>query len=63
MSTAEGLLDRVREVVPLIAERAPSAEQARKPDDDVIEALKRTGVRDRPSSSAMRCSTSRWPGG
>jgi hypothetical protein len=23
----------------------------------------RTGVRDRPSSSAMRCSTSRWPGG
>ena len=41
---AAGLLDRVREVVPLIAERAADAEEQRKPDDDVIEALKRTGV-------------------
>ena len=41
---AAGLLDRVREVVPLIAERAAEAEEQRKPDDDVIEALKRTGV-------------------
>ena len=42
--TSEGLRDRVREVLPLIAERAASAEQARKPDDDVIDALRRTGV-------------------
>lgn len=42
--TDAGLLDRVREVVPLIAERAADAEQQRKPDDDVIEALKDTGV-------------------
>ena len=41
---AAGLLDRVREVVPLIAERAALAEEQRKPDDDVIEALKGTGV-------------------
>jgi alkylation response protein AidB-like acyl-CoA dehydrogenase len=40
----EGLLDRVRAVCPLIAERAFLAEQQRKPDDDVIEALKATGV-------------------
>ena len=40
----EGLLDRVRAVVPLIAERAFDAEQRRKPDDDVIEALKATGA-------------------
>ena len=40
----EGLLDRVRAIVPLIAERAFDAEQRRKPDDDVIEALKATGV-------------------
>jgi alkylation response protein AidB-like acyl-CoA dehydrogenase len=41
---ADGLLERVREVVPLIAARAAAAEQERKPDDDVIEALKATGV-------------------
>jgi alkylation response protein AidB-like acyl-CoA dehydrogenase len=41
---ALGLLDRVRAVVPLIAERAFDAEQQRKPDDDVIEALEATGV-------------------
>ncbi|HYD08936.1 MAG TPA: acyl-CoA dehydrogenase family protein [Acidimicrobiales bacterium] len=40
----DGLLERVRAVVPLIAERAPTAEEARKPDDDVIEALCATGV-------------------
>ena len=41
---AEGLLARVRALVPLIAERAAEAEQQRKPDDDVIEALKASGV-------------------
>jgi alkylation response protein AidB-like acyl-CoA dehydrogenase len=34
----------VQEVVPLIASRAAEAEQQRRPADDVIEALKRTGV-------------------
>lgn len=42
--TDEGLLERVRELVPLISERAAEAEQNRKPADDVIEALKATGV-------------------
>jgi alkylation response protein AidB-like acyl-CoA dehydrogenase len=41
---ADGLLDRIRALVPLVAERAADAEQKRKPDDDVIEALKATGV-------------------
>ena len=40
----EGLLERVRGVVPLVAERAADAEQRRKPDDDVIRALRDTGV-------------------
>ncbi|MGE0621888.1 MAG: acyl-CoA dehydrogenase family protein [Pseudomonadales bacterium] len=40
----EGLLERVRAVVPLIADRAGNAERERKPDDGVIEALKATGV-------------------
>jgi alkylation response protein AidB-like acyl-CoA dehydrogenase len=40
----EGLLERVRAVVPLIRERAAEAERRRKPDDDVIEALKASGV-------------------
>ena len=40
----DGLLDRVRATVPLIASRARDAERERKPDDDVIEALKATGV-------------------
>lgn len=40
----EGLLDRVRALAPLIRERASEAERQRKPDDDVIEALKSTGV-------------------
>ena len=42
--TDEGLLERVQEVVPLIAARALEAEQQRKPADDVIDALERTGV-------------------
>ena len=41
---AAGLRERVQAVVPLIAARAAEAEQQRKPADDVIEALKRTGV-------------------
>ncbi len=40
----EGLLERIRALVPLVAERAADAERARKPDDDVIEALKASGV-------------------
>lgn len=40
----EGLLDRVRAVTPLVRERAFEAERRRRPDDDVIEALKATGV-------------------
>ncbi|HET6470752.1 MAG TPA: hypothetical protein VFG38_02875 [Pseudomonadales bacterium] len=40
----DGLLDRVRAIVPLVASRARSAERERKPDDDVIDALKATGV-------------------
>jgi len=43
-SGADGLLERVRSVVPLVAERAADAEQKRKPDDEVIEALKASGV-------------------
>ncbi|HTO06519.1 MAG TPA: hypothetical protein VMR86_05615 [Myxococcota bacterium] len=42
--SADGLLERVRALAPLIAERAADAELRRKPDDEVIEALKRTGV-------------------
>jgi alkylation response protein AidB-like acyl-CoA dehydrogenase len=41
---ADGLLERVQAVVPLVAERAMEAEQQRKPADDVIDALKATGV-------------------
>jgi 3-hydroxy-9,10-secoandrosta-1,3,5(10)-triene-9,17-dione monooxygenase len=40
----EGLLERVRSVTPLIRDRALEAERRRKPDDEVIEALKATGV-------------------
>ena len=40
----EGLLDRVRAIVPLVASRARDAERERKPDDDVIDALKASGV-------------------
>jgi len=42
--SAEGLLSRIRALVPLVAERAAGAERERKPDDDVIEALKASGV-------------------
>ena len=41
---AAGLVDRVRALVPLIAEVAPEAETARRPLDHVIEALAATGV-------------------
>jgi alkylation response protein AidB-like acyl-CoA dehydrogenase len=34
----------VRALVPLVAERAAAAEQQRRPDDDVIEALRASGV-------------------
>lgn len=40
----EGLLERVRAIAPLIAERARPAEVERKPDDEVIEALAASGV-------------------
>ena len=40
----DGLLERVRASVPLIAGRARDAERERKPADDVIEALEATGV-------------------
>ena len=40
----DGLLERVRATVPLIAGRARDAERERKPADDVIEALEATGV-------------------
>jgi alkylation response protein AidB-like acyl-CoA dehydrogenase len=40
----EGLLDRVRAVTPLIAAKAAEAEAQRKPVDEVIDALKATGV-------------------
>lgn len=40
----DGLVDRVRAIVPLIAEAAPDAEVARRPADHVIDALAATGV-------------------
>ena len=41
---ADGLVDRVRALAPLIAEAAAEAEAQRRPLDHVIEALKATGV-------------------
>src|SRR5215467_6155917 len=41
---AAGLLERVRAVTPLIAEKSFEAEALRRPLDAVIEALKATGV-------------------
>jgi alkylation response protein AidB-like acyl-CoA dehydrogenase len=41
---ADGLVGRVRALVPLIRESAPEAEVARRPLDQVIEALVATGV-------------------
>jgi alkylation response protein AidB-like acyl-CoA dehydrogenase len=43
-ATAEGLVDRVRAVTPLIAATSAEAEAARRPLDHVIEALRSTGV-------------------
>jgi alkylation response protein AidB-like acyl-CoA dehydrogenase len=40
----EGLLDRVRAVVPLVAAKAAEAEAQRRPVDEVIEALEATGM-------------------
>lgn len=40
----EGLLERVKAVAPLVAEKAAEAEEARRPLDEVIDALKATGV-------------------
>lgn len=44
MESPEGLLDRVRAIAPMIAENAAEAERRRKPVDEVIEALKATGI-------------------
>lgn len=41
---AEGLVDRVRAVTPLIAESAAEAEAQRRPLDHVVDALRATGV-------------------
>ena len=41
---AEGLVDRVAALAPLIAERSFEAEAQRRPLDEVIDALKATGV-------------------
>lgn len=41
---AEGLVDRVRAIAPLIASKSFEAESQRRPLDEVIEALKATGV-------------------
>jgi alkylation response protein AidB-like acyl-CoA dehydrogenase len=40
----EGLLERVRALTPMIAAKAAEAEAARRPLDEVIDALKATGV-------------------
>lgn len=40
----DGLLDRINALVPMIAEKSFEAEQARRPLDEVIDALKETGV-------------------
>ncbi|MFT7218807.1 MAG: 3-hydroxy-9,10-secoandrosta-1,3,5(10)-triene-9,17-dione monooxygenase [Candidatus Azotimanducaceae bacterium] len=42
--TADGLVDRIQSLVPLIAENATKAEDERKPVDEVITALEATGV-------------------
>ena len=41
--TPEILIERMRALKPLVASRAAAAEQARKPDDDVWNALRRSG--------------------
>jgi alkylation response protein AidB-like acyl-CoA dehydrogenase len=43
-SSAEGLVERVRALAPMIAEHAARAERERKPVDAVIRALEETGV-------------------
>lgn len=44
MESPEGLLERVRAIAPLIESNAEEAERRRRPADEVIEALKATGV-------------------
>ena len=44
MTTKQELLRRVEELGPFIGERAAAAEKARKPDDDVIQALQDTEI-------------------
>ncbi|AMG72631.1 acyl-CoA dehydrogenase family protein [Sphingopyxis granuli] len=41
--TPEGLIERTRALKPLVAERAASAERQRRPDDEVWNALRRSG--------------------
>ncbi len=43
-TSAEGLVDRVKALAPLISQRSFEAERSRQPDDEVIDALKATGV-------------------
>ncbi|MFP6806299.1 MAG: hypothetical protein VB957_03830 [Pseudomonadales bacterium] len=40
----EGLLDRIKEITPLIASKAHEIESLRHPHDEVMEALQATGV-------------------
>lgn len=40
----EGLLDRIKEITPLIASKAHEVESLRHPHDEVVEALQATGV-------------------
>lgn len=42
--TAATLVERVRALAPLVASRAESAERARRPDDEVMAALRRAGL-------------------
>lgn len=42
--TVDVLVERVRALQPLLAARAESAERERRPDDEVMDALRRTGI-------------------
>jgi 3-hydroxy-9,10-secoandrosta-1,3,5(10)-triene-9,17-dione monooxygenase len=44
MSDTQQLIEAIEALVPQVAAAAQSAEQARKPDDDVMQALQETGV-------------------
>ncbi len=43
-TSAEGLVERVKALAPLISQRSFEAERSRQPEDEVIDALKATGV-------------------